>query len=113
MSDGFAVDLDAVTRLADTLAAQQEAVAKVGGPIQQQVDHLDTGDPALDAETRALAAEVDGLFIRFADAFVAIANDLDITVDSYRLYDAEAAARYRELMSAQAATPPNPDTPAG
>jgi hypothetical protein len=104
MSDGFAVDLDAVTRLADTLAEQQQAVATSGGPMRQRADRLDTGDPALDAETRALVAEADNLVIRFADAFVAIANGLDTAVESYRSYDAEAAASYRELANAQPGT---------
>lgn len=117
MSDGFHVDLGALTKLADTMADQQQTVAALGEPMQQRAGQLNTGDPGLDGETRALVARVNDLFSRFGDAFVTIANKLDTAADAYRSFDQNAAESYRSLWDGpsdgESTTAPDSATPVG
>jgi hypothetical protein len=65
MSDGYRVSTPALVRLAGTFAGQQRSVQKLGGPVQQRAAAVDTGEAALDAETRTLIDTINTLFGQF------------------------------------------------
>ena len=67
MSDGYHVSTPALVRLAGTFAGQQQSTQQLGGPVQQRAAAVDTGEAALDAETRTLIDTVNTLFGQFGN----------------------------------------------
>jgi hypothetical protein len=66
MSDGYHVSPPAVVRLADGFTGQQQSFARLGSPVQRSAAAVDTGEAALDQETRALIDTINSLFGLFA-----------------------------------------------
>jgi hypothetical protein len=91
MSDGFHVSPPALTRLAGTFADQQQPVHRLAGPIQQRAGAVDTGDPALDADTRRVMDLVGDVFRQFGEGMALAGTVLDEIAADYQATDGESA----------------------
>jgi hypothetical protein len=67
MSDGFHVSPPALVDLGGTFAGQQQSFHGLCGPAQQRAAAVDTGDAALDAETKVLIDMVSTMFRQAGD----------------------------------------------
>lgn len=87
MADGYHVSLPALVRLAGTFTDQQQGARQVGGPLQQSAAAVDTGEAALDAETRTLAETLNTLFGLFGDGMARTGTVLTETAEDYAATD--------------------------
>lgn len=97
MSGNFHVDLAGVTELAGTFADRQQVPGEAGRPMSQSAGGVRTGDPALDAETKALFDQYQALLERIGEAIQYGANALTEVVDSSERFDAAKAAQHQQL----------------
>lgn len=91
MSQGHNVNVSAVHDLAGTFAGQQETMRALGGPLHQGAGTVNTGNPALDAETRAVIEQVTQLFTSMSGAFGRISADLRDVATEFQEFDRQVA----------------------
>ncbi len=91
MSDGFHVSPPALTRLAGTFADQQQPFHRLGGPVQQRAGAVDTGDAALDADTRRVMDLVSSVFQQFGEGMSLAGSVIDEVAADYQATDGESA----------------------
>lgn len=91
MPDGFHVSPPALTRLAGTFAGQQRPFHRLGDPVQQRAGAVDTGDPALDADTRRVLALVSDVFRQCGEGMALAGTVLDEIAADYQATDGESA----------------------
>lgn len=97
MSGIFHVDLAGVSQLASTFAGRQQVPGQAGQPMRASAGGVRTGDPALDAETKALFEQYQELLERIGEAIQYGANALTDVVDSSQRFDAAKAAQHQQL----------------
>ena len=98
MGDGYQLSVSAVTRLADSFAGHQQPVRAIGGPLLDAAGSINTGDPALDAETRDVISRVNELFTLVGDTLGRFSDALNDVVDNYQQGDQQVADSFAELM---------------
>ncbi|MDP9795683.1 hypothetical protein J2S43_004195 [Catenuloplanes nepalensis] len=108
--DGYGVTPRDVLSLAGTTARQRQPVMEASAPLQRAVSSVSTGDPALDAHTRAVAAEVEELHRRLAAVLGLFGDALRDAVTAYTDGDEEVAADFRTLATPVPAVPGAPGT---
>ena len=111
MSDGFHVSPPALTRLAGTFADQQQPFHRLGGPVQQRAGAVDTGDAALDADTRRVIELVGDLFRQFGEGVASAGTVIDEVAADYQARDGESADQQDEIAVSDLG-PANVDVPA-
>lgn len=92
MSQGHHVNVSAVHDLAGTFAGQEQTMRALGGPLDAGAGAVNTGNPALDAETRAVVDQVTELFAGMGGAFGRIAADLRDVATEFQAFDRQVAA---------------------
>jgi ABC-type transporter Mla subunit MlaD len=100
MSDGFHVSPSALNRLAGTFADQQQPFQRLCGPVQQRAGAVDTGDPALDADTRRVMDLVSSVFQQFGEGVARTGTVLDEIAADYQATDGESADQQVEIAEA-------------
>ena len=91
MSDGFHVSPPALTRLAGTFADQRQPFHRLGGPVEQSAGAVDTGDAALDADTRRVMKLVSDVFRQCSEGMALAGTVLDEVAADYQATDGESA----------------------
>lgn len=91
MADGYHVSPPALVRLAGTFTGQQQGARQVGDPIRQSVAAVDTGEAALDSETRSLVDTLNTLFGLFGDGLAQTGTILSEIAEDYETSDRYSA----------------------
>ncbi|HEX6355443.1 DUF6317 family protein [Actinophytocola sp.] len=91
MSDGYRVSTPSLVRLAGTFTGQQKGVQQLGGPVQQSAAAVDTGEAALDAETRTLIDTINTLFGQFGQGLELTGTILTEIAEDYDTSDLDSA----------------------
>jgi hypothetical protein len=98
MADGYHVSPPALVRLAGTFTEQQQNFRRVGGPIQPCAAALDTGEAALDTETRSLVDTLNTLFGLFGDGATQTGTVLTEIAEDYEITDRYTAEDMSQIV---------------
>jgi hypothetical protein len=110
--DGFTVSTPTVGKLADTFTTQQQNFHDLGSPLTRAAAAVNTGDGGVDADTRAVAGQVNDVFTRIGAAMGQAGAALADVVAGYQDADQQVADGYRGLGADSPDVPPT-TPPAG
>ena len=100
MSDGYHVSPPALVRLADGFTGQQQSFTGLGSPVQQRAAAVDTGEAALDGETRSLIDTINSLFGLFGQGMERTGTVLAEIAEDYEADD-EVTAEVMDRITAE------------
>jgi hypothetical protein len=114
MTDGFKVVTSGVGALSQSFASQKGVPEEVASALDS-VSAIDTGDPSLDAETRALAAEIGVVLRAMSQVLSKTADGLSQVADDYQGADQDVASRFDQILNqgGDSADSPSESTPVG